>query len=374
MADRAFEQAKGQDVIGAGGKAALRGASHVAVLRRAQRDKIPPLRDRGPPLFIPGEIGERVGDDPCAIDRERLQNGHDDVGGERRDHDVRKQMVDVGQHSRGLALGRRHLAQLLDPAIRKTDPAVAPEGFDDIDVVVLQRKERVVVGRADMVSLEKSFGDNLPVRRKLLLGGRKEAPVRSEDVWQPCRRAVADVGSILRDKDHAVVFFALDRHEAVGGFVHAGKAVLVGNTAQLAVEAVSPGVVTAGQRLPAAGAINQLHAAMPAGVAESPNLAVAAANGNDRRQRGVARHVTAGVRQRRGGAERRRRFAEHLADLRSEPRLRQVVRDRLAPHPITEICGLAIDVIEEPFDHVRLVRQDASHDRSSRQHQVAAPP
>ena len=57
MADRAFEQAEGEYVISASGKTALRGAGHVTVLRRAQRDKVPPLRDRGPALFVPGEIG-----------------------------------------------------------------------------------------------------------------------------------------------------------------------------------------------------------------------------------------------------------------------------------------------------------------------------
>jgi hypothetical protein len=48
MADRTFEQAEGEYVVGAGGKTALRGASHVTVLRCTERDKVPPLREMVP--------------------------------------------------------------------------------------------------------------------------------------------------------------------------------------------------------------------------------------------------------------------------------------------------------------------------------------
>ena len=132
---------------------------------------------------------------------------------------------------------------------------------------------------------------------------------------------------------------------------------LVRHAAQGAVEAVGPCVIAAGQRLLAPCPVHELHAAMPAGVAERAHDPVAAAHRDDRRQRRLARHIGADLGQRRGRTERRRRAPKHFCDLRVQPVLRGVMHHRFVPDRIAHVGRLVVDMVEDARDERAIVGQ-----------------
>lgn len=146
--------------------------------------------------------------------------------------------------------------------------------------------------------------------------------------------------------------------------VEAGKAVIVGDAAQPAVETVGPAVIAAGERLLAAGPVDELHAAVPARIAEGARDAVRATDRDNRRQRRVPRDIGADLGERGRRTERRQRAAEYVFDLGREAILRQIMRDGFVPDAVAEIGRFGIDMPEDAVDDGCFVRELCRHRRS----------
>src|SRR5260221_3714594 len=105
--------------------------------------------------------------------------------------DIWEQMAEMGQCPNGLAFRMRHIAKFLYAAVWVADPAVSPEKFDDVDIVVLPRIKRLSVSRADVIAFKQSFDENLPVCIELLLSGREQMPLGTEKVRHDVGRCEA---------------------------------------------------------------------------------------------------------------------------------------------------------------------------------------
>ena len=99
------------------------------------------------------------------IDVYRVDGDQQDLVGERREHDIGKQVIDEGHAVFDRPIRFWAVAQSLDVLIGEGDSTVRAEGFDDVEVVVLNRIERVLVRRADVVALEELLDQNLPIHR-----------------------------------------------------------------------------------------------------------------------------------------------------------------------------------------------------------------
>lgn len=273
-----------------------------------------------------------------------------------------KDVIDVRDHACRPALCGLRRAQLLDTAVGKGHATVRAKRLDDVEIVVLDRKERVLVRRANVVALEEPLRDQLPVRGDLLLGRADEPHVRAEQVGQLAQGLVWSLGLVLGDEQDAAAFAGLDRNQTMSALVKARETVRVRNGAQGAVGTVGPGVVAAGEGLLAAGAAGNGDAAMTARIAEDAGNAVAAADGEQRRSRRVAGDVAAGSVQRRRRAERGRRPPQHAVDLGFEAFGTRVVGDRLLPDAVAEIGGPAVDVVEDARNDGAVIGQGVSHD------------
>jgi hypothetical protein len=133
--------------------------------------------------------------------------------------------------------------------------------------------------------------------------------------------------------------------------VETREAFLVRDVTQPALEIVGPAVIAADEGARASGAARYLHAAMPASVAEGPDLAVGPAHHDDRRTGRFAGDVRARLRQRRRRTERSGRAPQDACDLRRKSLCRSIVRDRFAPHLLPDIRRAIGDVVEHPLRH-----------------------
>ena len=115
---------------------------------------------------------------------------------------------------------------------------------------------------------------------------------------------------------------------------------------QRAVEAISPAVIAAHQRVGTARALDERQPPVPAGVAEHPGSAVAAAHREQRHAEGDPFDVVARVGDRRRRQVHARKRAQNLEFL-VESDWVQVVLDRLAPR-VAFIGRARVDVREDP--------------------------
>ena len=264
-------------------------------------------------------------------------------------------MVDVRELPLHAALLRRDRPKLVDGSVREGHAAVPAERFDDVQIVELHGVERLLMGRADVVALEESFHDDLPVGGHVAREGPDQPPVGRNQRRE--RLETLDRG-VLGDEHEAARLRGLDRHQSARALLESREPVLVRHVAERAIEPVGPAVIRADERLLAARAVDQLGAAMAAGVAERPDAAVVAAHGEDRDARRVARDERPGLGQRRGWTEGRRKTAEHQRELGREALRRTVVLHRLAPDRLAHVRRVVVDVVQDPLDHRPIIRQD----------------
>ena len=168
---------------------------------------------------------------------------------------------------------------------------------------------------------------------------------------------VAQRRLVLGHEHQAETLARRHRDQRMRLLVEAWKTVLVRDVAQPAFEIVGPAVIAADEGPGAARPARDLHAAMPAGIAEGAHLPIDAADHDDRRARRLARDVGARLGQRRRRAERRRRAAQYPLDLCEESLLRPIVRDGLAPDVAADIGRAIGDVVEHALRHGLVVHR-----------------
>src|SRR6266851_7726353 len=96
MAERRLETPELEELVGAAFDPPLNCACDFLILDGSEIDEVDSTLHFGLRLALVGwPVGHRVGDHAGAINFERFQNNDRDIGGERRDHHVWKQMIDV---------------------------------------------------------------------------------------------------------------------------------------------------------------------------------------------------------------------------------------------------------------------------------------
>ena len=358
VSDGALEQPELEVLVGPTGEAALDGAGHREVLFGAGAEEIGGRHAGRRRTGRRHAVGERVGHDGGPIERRRLDDDDQDAVGERGDHHVREEVVDERQPSVDRALARLDRFQLQDVAEREGHPAVGTEALDEVDIVELHGEERVGMGEAQVIALEERLDLDLPVGRLLPLGGAEQLVLGADEPGDLVEGVIGRRIAVLVDHDETVPLPAGHRHEAPRGAVEVREAVGVGHVAQTAVEAVRPRVVRADERLGAARPVDELGAAMAAGVAERAHASGGIADGQDRCSGGVAGDVRPGVRERGRRAQRRGVAAQHPLELGAEPFGRSVVGHRLPPSAIAHVGRAVTHVVEDPLgDGLVVVQQ-----------------
>ena len=181
--------------------------------------------------------------------------------------------------------------------------------------------------------------------------GREQSLVRRDQPLEATERIVAQRRLVLGHEHQAEALRRRDRHQGMRLLVEAGEARFVRDVAQPSFEIVGPAVIAADEGARAAGAACDLHAAMPAGVPEGPDLAVVATHHDEGNAGRLARNVGADLRQGSGRTERRRRAAQDALELGLQALGAAVVGDRLAPHRVAEIGRAVGDVVEHALRH-----------------------
>ena len=190
--DGALELAEGEGVVGAAAQAALDRLDHGTILRRAGgADELGVAFCFGQRLgVVAAAVGQRVGDLPRAVDRERLEDHQVGVTRQHGDQHVGEQVIDVGQQAFDPPLLRRHLGQLPDALERIGHAAVAAEQVDDVQVVETVGQEALGMRRLDVIALDETFQQDLPVDLELALGRGEQALIGADQPGEPTQRIV----------------------------------------------------------------------------------------------------------------------------------------------------------------------------------------
>ncbi len=245
--------------------------------------------------------------------------------------------------------------EALELLARHGEAVIETERLEVGDVAVQDRREQLLVQKADVVALVKGIDEDLPVHRlrddALVVERPAAETVRGQLRPEPAEpgvdvEAVSRVRRRRRDHPHEAVLLAqrqLGERAALGA--HAGEAALVGNAHHLAGQIVRPGMIGAGEDAGFAATLSHLGAAVPAHVEEGAQLAVAVARDQDRHAGIIVGAKGAGPGPLRCKAHQQRVLAKQDRLL-----ARQMLRIRVdshvvAPGRIGQMRGLGIDVV-----------------------------
>jgi hypothetical protein len=196
---------------------------------------------------------------------------------------------------------------------------------------------------ADVVALEESLENDLPVRLRLARARRVELLLLADEQRQALEVRL-QCSFRLRNEHETVALHSVQRRKSVMLFVQSRETFGMRDMPQSSVQLVSPSVIGAHEGLRAAALRCDGHAAVPTDVLKSPHHAVLTTNGHDRPAGRFAGDVRTHIGERRGRTERSVRAPQHALHLRLEALLRAVVFHGLAPQHIASIRAAIGDV------------------------------
>jgi hypothetical protein len=239
--------------VGAAREAALDRAGDLAILRGAARHEVGALARRRLRGVVAGiAVAEHVGDEPGAVDGERLEHHQEDATREGRHHGVREQMVHVGE----LAVRRRSAGGTRAQLSRSRGRGRRCAGCGRTS----RRRSgcRTAPGRRSAGASSGCGSPRGSPRRGSSSSPRSRAP-RRPPIARPAPMSGGSAATprvaVLGDEDDAPpLSTAAHLDQPARALVDAREAVLVGHVPQAAVEPVGPAVVAADERLGAAHA------------------------------------------------------------------------------------------------------------------------